>query len=393
LHWPFLDLKKTFDVCSNEILLKKFKKYGINGKAHDWFRSYLTNRKQCVDINGSFSSTKIFNISVIQGSILGSILFLIYINDLYNASSLLKFMFADDTACVASNTNLDNLITYVNEELKKVARWFRANKMAVNVSKTKFILFHTKGKIVNPNIKLIYDDNEPHGNDPTLIHPVECFHLKHPNPQCRAYKILGVYIDEMLSFDHHTQHIVSKLNRSLYCINRVKNFLPAEAMRTLYFALLHSHLSYCPIITSCGSNANIQKIIRVQKKAICIISNKHYLEHTAPLFESLNIVPCPKLVIYSKLNFMHSVIYNYCPKSYVNIWKHNNERSEIHNRSLRNSDELEITHPRLELYKKSPIYSLPKLWNELDDTRFQHCRTTFSISIEDKLLKEPNFLQ
>jgi hypothetical protein len=88
---------------------------------------------------------------------------------------------------------------------------------------------------------------------------------------------------------------------------------------------------------------------------------------------------------------MHSVIYNYCPKSYVNIWKHNNERNEIHNRSLRNSDELEITHPRLELYKKSPIYSLPKLWNELDDTRFQHCRTTFSISIKDKLLKDPIF--
>jgi hypothetical protein len=115
----FLDLKKAFDVCSHEILLRKLKKYGINGKAHDWFRSYLTNRKQCIDINGSFSSTKIFNISVIQGSILGPILFLIYINDLYNASSLLKFMLADDTACVASNTNLDDLITFVNEELKK----------------------------------------------------------------------------------------------------------------------------------------------------------------------------------------------------------------------------------------------------------------------------------
>jgi hypothetical protein len=184
-------------------------------------------------------------------------------------------MFAEDTACVANNTNLDNLITYVNEELKQVVRWIRANKMAVNVSKTKSILFHTKGKIVNPNIELIHDDNEPHGNDPTLIHPVEHFQLKHLNPHCRAYKILVVYTDEMLSFDHHTQHIVSKLNHSLYSTNRVKNFLPAEAMHTLYFALVHSHLSYCPIITSCASNANIQKIIRVQKKAIRIISNRN----------------------------------------------------------------------------------------------------------------------
>jgi hypothetical protein len=273
----FLDLKKAFDVCSHEILLKKIKKYGLNGKTHDWFKSYLENRKQSVDIDGSLSATKTFNISVIQGSILGPILFLIYINDLYKASSLLKFMFADDTACVASNHNLKDLITYVNDELKKVARWFRANKMAVNVGKTKFILFHTKGKQIDPNIELTYDDNEPNSNDPTLIHPVERFHSSHPNPSCRAYKILGVYIDETLSFDFHTQYIISKLNRSLYCINKVKNFLPTEAMRSLYFALIHSHLSYCPIITSCASNSNIQKIAKIQKKAVRIITKNPIL--------------------------------------------------------------------------------------------------------------------
>jgi hypothetical protein len=302
-------------------------------------------------------------------------------------------MFADDTACVASNHNLKDLITYVNDELKKVARWFRANKMAVNVGKTKFILFHTKGKLIDPNIELTYDDNEPNSNDPTLIHPVERFHSSHPNPSCRAYKILGVYIDETLSFDFHTQYIISKLNRSLYCINKVKNFLPTEAMRSLYFALIHSHLSYCPIITSCASNSNIQKIAKIQKKAVRIITKKPYLEHTAPLFKSLNILTYQQLIIYSKLNFMHSVIYSYCPKSFINIWKQNNEPNHNEMRTLRNSDRLEITHPRIELFKKSPIYSLPKLWNELDDTRFHQCKTTFSISIKDKLLDDPTFLQ
>jgi hypothetical protein len=164
-------------------------------------------------------------------------------------------------------------------------------------------------------------------------------------------------------------------------------------MRSLYFALIHSHLSYCPIITSCASNSNIQKIAKIQKKAVRIITKKPYLEHTAPLFKSLNILTYQQLIIYSKLNFMHSVIYSYCPKSFINIWKQNNEPNHNEMRTLRNSDRLEITHPRIELFKKFPIYSLPKLWNELDDTRFHQCKTTFSISIKDKLLDDPTFLQ
>jgi hypothetical protein len=96
--------------------------YGINGTTYDWFESYLKDQKQRVDIDGHLSSETIFNISVIQGSILGPILFLIYINDLYNASTLFKLMFADDTARLAKGDNLTNLFTFVNEEIKKIAR-------------------------------------------------------------------------------------------------------------------------------------------------------------------------------------------------------------------------------------------------------------------------------
>jgi hypothetical protein len=139
----FLDLKKAFDVCSHEILLKQLKKYGITGNAHNWFSSYLKDCIQCVDINGNISIPKTFNISVIQGSILGPVLFLLYINDLFSASSLLSIMFADDTACLAKNRNLNELVNSCNDELTKLASWFRVNRMAVNVSKTKFIIFHT----------------------------------------------------------------------------------------------------------------------------------------------------------------------------------------------------------------------------------------------------------
>jgi hypothetical protein len=154
-----------------------------------------------VDIDGHLSAETTFNISVIQGSILGPILFLI--NDLYNASNLFKLMFADDTAGLASGDNLPELFNSVNIEIKKIARWFRANKMAVNVGKTKYIIFHTRGKAINNNLRLIYDDNEPDEHNENLIYELERIHTNHINPDHRSYKLLGIHFEELLTFDYH----------------------------------------------------------------------------------------------------------------------------------------------------------------------------------------------
>jgi sarcosine oxidase/L-pipecolate oxidase len=170
----FIDLRKAFDVCSHKILLKKLKSLGVDGIALKWFESYLSNRLQCVEIDGILSDEKCFNISVIQGSILGTILFLCYINDFYKCTTLLTTLFADDGSCLAKNKNLLELIAYVNLELQKIANWFLSNKMAINTSKTKFILFRTQGKKVNDDIcKIVYNNNEIGKiEDPLLIYPI-----------------------------------------------------------------------------------------------------------------------------------------------------------------------------------------------------------------------------
>jgi len=117
----FLDLKKAFDVCSHEILLKKLAKMGIQENAHRWFVSYLADRSQCVDIGGTFSTFQELAISVIQGSTLGPILFLCYINDFWAATSLFSVLFADDTTGLAKGKNLSNLTAYINLELQKIS--------------------------------------------------------------------------------------------------------------------------------------------------------------------------------------------------------------------------------------------------------------------------------
>jgi hypothetical protein len=263
----FLDLKKAFDVCSHDILLKKLTKFGINDLELAWFRNYLLNRYQKVDINGQYSDEKLINISVMQGTILGPILFQCYINDIHKATNLLSFLFADDTSCLAEHKNLHELINFVNCELQKLANWFRCNKMAVNTSKTKFIIFRTKGKKIPDDVSIVFNNNEiGEEENPSLIVKLDRIYNENPNECDRSFKLLGVYLDEFLSFDKHVSHICAKLARSLYCIRRVSNLLSLKALKSLYFALVHPHLLYCSTVLSCTSQANITRIFRLQKK-------------------------------------------------------------------------------------------------------------------------------
>jgi hypothetical protein len=151
-----------------------------------------------VDIDGNLSEEQELNISVIQGSTLGPILFLCYINDFYNATTLFSVLFADDTTCLSKGKNLQELLRYVTDELQKIAVWFRSNKMAVNTSKTKFIVFRTHGKKINANeCVLSFNNNEPgHPEDPALISNIDRIHNEGIE---KNFKLLGVLFDEYLS--------------------------------------------------------------------------------------------------------------------------------------------------------------------------------------------------
>jgi hypothetical protein len=177
-------------------------------------------------------------------------------------------MFADDTFALDSGSDLNTVISNVNREINKMAVWFRSNKLAVNINKTKYMIFRMRGKKIEANCPNVeYNENEiGEPFDPTLVTPLERFHENHENTECRAYKLLGIYLDEHLSFDKHTAHITNKLTRSLYCIKKAKKILSIKGMKALYSSLVHSHLTYCPIIMNCISAANKQRIIKVQKR-------------------------------------------------------------------------------------------------------------------------------
>jgi hypothetical protein len=188
---------------------------GIQGVSLQWFKSYLSNRSQVVDINGNISTAKKISISLLQGSILGPILFLCFINDFCKSTNLLTLMFADDTCSLDSDDNLDNLISRVNIEINKMALWFKANKMATNAGKTKSIIFRAKNKKINTNgLNLVYNANDPDEvPKPDLITTLERYHNNHENKSCRQYKLLGVYLDEYLTLDYQVDSVCNKMNR------------------------------------------------------------------------------------------------------------------------------------------------------------------------------------
>ena len=384
----FFDLKKAFDVVNHDILLKKLEKFGIVGNNLNWFKTYLSNRMQLVDINGSLSDSKHVNCSVLQGSILGPTLFLCFINDFPNSTLLNVYMFADDTTCLCAGKDLNALINTVNTEIQKMAFWYRTNKMAVNISKTKYILFGPKGKNTLDIPPIFYNSNDPNTvEDPSFIFEIERIAFSNPDRDLHTYKLLGVLFDENLSFDQHISYICKKLSRANFFLNRAKNFVSQKSLRSLYFALFHSHLLYCTNITSCASTSNLKKITTLQKKAVRILSGAKSRDHTEPLFYSLNILPFDKLVLEAKLKFMHSIYYNYSPPSFANIWRKNSEITDL---QLRNNDDFYLPSVKLELFRKIPLYSFAKAWNDLGDTKFQLNPTTFSIELRYKLTENEN---
>lgn len=283
----FLDLSKAFDTIDHDILLSKLEHYGIRGIALKWFKNYLHNRLQYVVVNGVKSQSRKVKYGVPQGSVLGPLLFLIYINDIINSSQLFTYsLFADDTCLLSHHKDMHNLILSANNEVHNIFKWFCCNKLLLNASKTQYVVFRSRGKRIPDNI------------DPLTIGG----HLINRSQNVR---FLGVTVDDHLTWKDHLSNVCTKVSRSVGVIFKLRFFLPEQTLVTLYNAIIMPHLTYCNVAWGNTYRSHINKLIVLQKKAIRLITNSNYRSPSNPLFVQLQMLPLDELVSMNCLIFMY----------------------------------------------------------------------------------------
>ena len=337
----FIDLSKAFDCLSHNVLLKKLKYYGFGDTALRLMTDYLCNRKQFIKAFDFTSDLNNLTTGVPQGSILGPLLFLIYMNDFASASEYFDMInFADDTALISTlQTNASSTSLQTDNELTKISTWLRANKLVVNVKKTKAMVFHTaKKKVPNPCITF----------DESRIEVVDKF------------TYLGIVLDRHLSWTEHIKALASKISQTTGILNRLKNFLPKYTLKLIYDSLINCRVKYGILVWGACSGTN--RILSLQKKAMRAITKAKYNAHCDPIFINLEILKIAderklqEMVFYYK--YKNSCLPNYFQNNFIDSLATNMQRR------TRNSNIIRFPRFRHEFFRKHLRYSLAKTVND-----------------------------
>ena len=329
----FLDLSKAFDTLDHSILLQKLEKYGIRGTALSWFSSYLNNRTMNVKVlnasgNTCYSEGYDLPIGAPQGSCLGPLLFLIYTNDLHKHISFCScILFADDTTLYHTSKNINYLRWCVESDLKSISNWFKAHKLTLNIEKSTVLFFHCSGKQIKMDLKI----------DGTCL------------PQAHLTKFLGVWIDDNLTWNTHTEKLLCKLKRNKQLLRNCKNILNVHSKKILYFAQIQSNITYRLVVWgNMISNTKRKKIESLIRNCKELIANKHVPS------KDLEVANLSQLLDIENKKLGHKLVNKLLPKTIHEIMNSDNM-----NRSLKKTHVYETRNkniPRLPKASASVYY-------------------------------------
>ena len=335
----YLDLRKAFDTVDTEILLKKLDKYGIRSKSLDILTSYLQGRKQCVKINDNISDFREVRIGVPQGSILGPTLFSLYINDLPKISpDMTCLLYADDTAIILKQKNIDDLQNNVHQIMPKLSLWLAANYLSLNITKT----FTQHYSLATPNFRVDVRINGSSINEKDDV------------------LYLGVIIDKSMKFSSHIKQVANTISRNIGVISRIRYYIDPKIAYLLYNSMILPYLNYCCMIWGINYASQLQNLTVLQKRAVRLILKVYPPTSSQPIFKEYKILKIPDLAKTQMILVMHRFLTNQLPESIKTLYA---VEDVVRIRRFKKHIKIPFSNRNYRIFTTS--ISGPKLWNEI----------------------------
>lgn len=344
----FLDFRKAFDLIDHKILLQKLHIYLNKNSpaALNFFESYLASRRQTVYVNGNYSSEKDINLGVPQGSILGPLLFCIFINDLplqLDSTHTECDMFADDTTLHSAGKTVPEIRRNLQESIEQVSQWCLNNCMLINPLKTKSMLITTRQK---------------HQLRPQ---PLDLMLGSAPVEQLKEHRLLGVMLDEDLSWQPHLTYIGKKISRKLFLLSKLKHVINLQTRKLFFYAYIRPHVDFASTLWDSCSENHLKKLNSLYRRAARLILPDPSLS-TDDRLKALHLLPLDKHLALNKVILVHKALNGKGPPYLRELFV------PAKNHYCSSKRNLSVKRPRIDLFKCGPSYSSSILWNALPPT-------------------------